>query len=165
VGLKPGIASVSTQTRLATFVVFTLGDSEYALPLDRILEVLRMVAVTPLPGAPASVAGVIDLRGRVIPVLDLRTRLDLPPLAHTLRTPILIARGGDRVVGLIADEVVEMLGVFEDDIDGPETLGRTTAAIDAVARADGRLIMILDLEAICGVLDGVAIPSGDHPDG
>ncbi len=164
-GLKPGVANLSPQARSTTFVVFTLGESEYALPLDRIAEVLRMVAVTPLPGTSDPVAGVIDLRGRVIPVLDLRIRLGVPALTPDLRTPILVARDGDRVVGLIADEVVGMLGVPAGDLHGPESLGRTTVEIDAVARADGRLILILDLAAVCAVLDDVTIPNGDRADG
>ena len=160
-----GVRRASRDDRSSTLVLFRLGEADYALPLDRVVEVLRMVAITPVPESPRAVAGVIDLRGRVIPVLDLRRRLGMPDRAYDLRTPILVAEDERRVVGLVADEVVQMLPVPAEAIDGPETLGRPAAAVEAVARPGGRLVLVLDLAAVCDVLDEVVIPDLGHRQG
>src|SRR5437660_1615747 len=75
---------------LRQFVVFRLHAREYALPVGQVVEVLHMVAMTPLPEAPAWLPGLIDLRGQVIPILDLRTRLGLRPQAPDLDTAIVV---------------------------------------------------------------------------
>jgi purine-binding chemotaxis protein CheW len=146
------------QEEMATLIVFSLDDAEYALNVEKIVEGLRMVAITPIPESPDSVCGVINLRGRVIPILDLRRRLGLTPRPFDLRSPILVADDQDRFVGLVVDEVVQMLTLPANAIDGPEALGRSRQAVSAVARTGERLILILDLECVCTVLDGVVIP-------
>src|SRR5690349_13823440 len=97
-------------------------DREYALPAEHVVEVVRMVAVTPLPEAPPWLAGVINLRGRVVPLIDLRTRLGLPPAEHGLTTAILILEAGGATIGLIADVVTEMLEIGADEIEAPGEL-------------------------------------------
>ncbi len=163
--VQTGVRRASRDDRSSTLVLFRLGDVDYALPLDRVVEILRMVAITPVPESPRAVAGVIDLRGRVIPVLDLRRRLGMADRPYDLRTPILVAEHDGRVVGLVADEVVQMLPVPAEEIDGPETLGRPAPAVEAVARPGGRLVLVLDLAAVCDVLDEVVIRSVGHGQG
>jgi purine-binding chemotaxis protein CheW len=156
------VEAVSSHTPVgdetATLIVFSLGDAEYALPVQQIVEALRMVAITPMPESPESIAGVINLRGRVIPILDLRRRLGLPPCPFELRNPILVAADNRRFVGLVVDEVVQMLTLPTNAIDGPEALGKARQSVSSVARTGDRLIMILDLGSVCTVLDGVVIP-------
>jgi len=142
----------------ATLVVFSLDDAEYALPLRKIVEGLRMVAITPIPELPDSVHGVINLRGRVIPILNLRRRLGLTSIPIDIHNPILVADDNGRLVGLVVDEVIQMLTLPANAIDGPEALGRSRQAVSSVARTGERLILILDLECVCTVLDGVVIP-------
>lgn len=128
-------------------VVFRLDQQEYALPVERVSEVLRMVAIAPVPDAPAWVRGVINLRGRVVTIVDLRARLGLPAAAYDLTTPIIVAGTGAGQVGLVADVVTELLTLPGSAIDpaGDMDAGR---AVSAVARAGDRLILIFDLEHV-----------------
>ena len=128
-----------------SWVIFRLAEQEYALPLERVGEVLRMVAITPLPEAPAWLAGVINLRGRVIPVIDLRLRLGLPPRALGLNTPIIVVEHGGRQMGLIADAAVEVLERPAEPDAVPAELAGAALLVTAIIRAGARLITVLDL--------------------
>ena len=129
----------------AQLVVFRLDEQEYALPVERVSEVLRMVAIAPVPDAPAWVPGVINLRGRVVTVVDLRTRLGLPAAAYDLTTPIIVAETGAGHVGLVADAVTELLTLPAGAIDAGTDELNVGRAVSAVARAGDRLILIFDL--------------------
>ena len=127
------------------WVVFRLAEQEYALRLENVSEVLRMVAITPLPEAPPWLAGMINLRGRVIAVTDLRLRLGLPAPAHGLNTPIIVVEADGRQLGLIADSVVEVLTQAAEVTDLPAGLVGQSRLAQATLRAGGRLITVLDL--------------------
>ena len=130
-------------------VVFKIDKSEYALPVGNVGEILRMVAIAPVPEAPSWLPGVINLRGRVIPVIDLRTRLGLEPVAAGVNTPILVAEAAGQTVGLVADSVTELLTVPLDSVEPPDELAGHGNTVEAVARAGERLILIFDLERVC----------------
>jgi purine-binding chemotaxis protein CheW len=131
------------------FVVFRLHAREYALPISQAIEVLRMVAMTPLPEAPAWLPGMINLRGRVIPVMDLRMRLGLRPRAPDLDTAIVVAHANGHILGLIADAVVEILTLPPASLAPPAALASATHTVAGVACVDDRLIVILDVHALC----------------
>jgi purine-binding chemotaxis protein CheW len=130
-------------------VVFRLDASEYALPVSVVGEVLRMVAITAVPEAPEWLPGVINLRGRVIPVIDLRTKLHLPAPKVGVNTPIIVAEHDGQTVGLVADAVSELLTVPADAIEPPNDMTATANAVEAVARAGDRLVLIFDLAQLC----------------
>jgi purine-binding chemotaxis protein CheW len=134
-------------------VVFKVDKSEYALPVSNVGEILRMVAISPVPEAPAWLPGVINLRGRVIPVIDLRTRLGLPAVPVGINTPILVTEAEGHTVGLVADGVTELLTVPLDDIAPPDELAAHGNTVESVARAGDRLILIFDLANICGAAE------------
>ena len=135
-----------------SLVVFTLNGDESAIPTEHVHEVLRMVAVTPLPGAPSWLAGVVNLRGRVVPVIDLRTRFGVPAGSVGLATPIVVVEAGDVVAGLIVDAVSGMVGVGTDDLAWQAVSDAPSPFVSAVARVSGRLILVTDVSAVC---DGV----------
>lgn len=130
-------------------VVFRIEKSEYALRVGNVGEILRMVAIAPVPEAPEWLPGVINLRGRVIPVIDLRTRLGLPRVDAGLNTPIIVAETEGQMVGLVADSVTELLTVPLDAVEPPDPRVGSASAVEAVARAGERLILIFDLERVC----------------
>jgi purine-binding chemotaxis protein CheW len=130
-------------------VVFRIGKSEYALPVINVGEILRMVAIAPVPEAPAWLPGVINLRGKVIPVIDLRTRLGLPEAKVGVNTPIVVAETEGQMVGLVADSVTELMTVQLDAVEPPDELAGPGNAVESVARAGDRLILILALERVC----------------
>jgi purine-binding chemotaxis protein CheW len=130
-------------------VVFKVDKSEYALPVGNVGEILRMVAISPVPEAPAWLPGVINLRGRVIPVIDLRIRLGLPAVPVGVNTPILVTESEGHTVGLVADAVTELLTVPHDAIEPPDELAAHGNTVESVARAGDRLLLIFDLERVC----------------
>src|SRR4051812_47873803 len=95
-------------------LVFRLQAREYALPVASVVEVLRMVAVSPLPGSPAWLSGVINLRGHIIPVMDLRLRMGLAAEPIDLTTPLIIAESNGQTLGLVVDSAVEVLSAAQD---------------------------------------------------
>jgi purine-binding chemotaxis protein CheW len=130
-------------------VVFRIEKSEYALPVGNVGEILRMVAIAPVPEAPEWLPGVINLRGRVIPVINLRKRLGLPEVEVGLNTPIIVAEHEGQMVGLVADAVTELLTVPADWVEPPDARVGSANAVEAVARAGERLILIFDLDRVC----------------
>lgn len=139
----------SNRAQPIQWLTFRLEGGEYALDIRDVIEVLSMVALAPMPQAQPWLAGMLNLRGRVMPVLDLRRRLDLAPRPYGLDTPIIVVRQADRPVGLIVDEAVEVLTLPDQALTGPDALAGADHPVSAVARLDDRLIMLLDLDRIC----------------
>jgi purine-binding chemotaxis protein CheW len=131
-------------------VVLELAGEAYGVAIGCVEEIIRMQPVTRIPHGPAFVEGVTNLRGRVIPVLDLRTRFGLPPSAPTRRSRIVVAELGQHTVGLVVDAVSEVLVLGADAVEPPSTLVTSTgsAFLRGVAKLDERLILLLDLTRI-----------------
>jgi len=143
--------SEAPEATRVTLVVFELDGREFALPIDDIAEILQMVLVTPVPEVPPWVAGVVNLRGRVIPVVDLRTRLGIEPRAPQLNTPLLIAEHGTRKLGLIADEVRDVISFDPGSLEHPaedEAGAGHADAMSGIAQVGERLIVVLDLARV-----------------
>jgi purine-binding chemotaxis protein CheW len=133
---------------LTQLVVFQLHEHEYALPATRVVEVLRMVALTPVPEAPAWLPGVLNLRGFVIPVVDLRTRLGLPADAYALNTPIIVVNGRNRRLGLIADAMVDVVALTADALEHFERSAADQSVVVALAHTGNRVILVLDADRV-----------------
>ncbi len=134
-------------------VTFTLSEKVYALLLDSVVQIVPMVALTALPGMPQALAGIMNFRGRSIPVIDLRCYLGLPPIAPGLYTPIVIVRApgsSGQMVGLMVDEVrdvVEVLQAGSSQIADllPSGLG-ALPTLSEIVRISGRSVLLLALE-------------------
>lgn len=130
------------------FVVFRLEGQRYALHLSQVERVVSMVAVSPLPETPAVVAGVINYRGSVVPVFDLRPRFGFPPREFGLSDHLLLGRTSRRMLALPVDEVLGVNEVPVEDTLAPSTLLPGVGYVTGiVALADG-LLFIHDLEAL-----------------
>ena len=131
-------------------VVLDLGGEAYGVEIGRVEEIIRMQAVTRIPNGPAFIEGVTNLRGRVIPVLDLRKRFGLPASEATRRSRIVVGELGEHTVGLVVDGVSEVLLVSAEAIEPPSTLvtSADSAFLRGVAKLDERLILLLDLSRI-----------------
>jgi purine-binding chemotaxis protein CheW len=129
-------------------VVLDLARQHYALPVRQIREVLPRAALTMLPGAPASVLGILSLRGSLLLVVDLRQRLGLPPAPATISQRIAVVDLRSLTIGLLVDAVAGIVdGVGLDD---PATTDDAEVLIRQVAEIDGRVVSILDLAAVIG---------------
>lgn len=144
--MRPGVLinEEGAGENLTELVVFRLEGREYALPVACVREVLLMVALTPVPEAPPWFRGIINLRGQVLPVLDLRGRLGLSHQAPGLNTPIVVVQTGGRMAGLIVDAVDEVLALPAGSIGPPDELVEPARSVAAFAGAGDRMILVLD---------------------
>ena len=125
-------------------VTFRLDSQEYALPIANVVQVVRIVAITPLPEAPDIVRGVINVRGRIVPVVDTRKRFGLRDKPYDLNTQLLIARHDGRMIALVVDEVSEVLNIQSANIEPPSRFGAQADAVSAMGKLCDRLLLILD---------------------
>jgi len=131
-------------------VSFKLGAEEYGVDIAQVQEINRMVTVTHVPRAPEFMEGVINLRGQLIPIIDLRTRFGMPRAEHTKNTRIVVTEIGTKRVGMVVDSVSEVLRLPVDQIEpAPEMItGVDTEYIRGVGKIEDRLIILLDLARI-----------------
>lgn len=137
----------STTLRSMDLLVFEIGEARCALALASVQEVCRAVAVMPLPGAPAAVAGVIDVRGRLVPVIDARAHFHLTPRAMEPEDHFVIGRARGRGVALVADRVRDVTRVDVATIESAALLSPSVESVVGVARLPGGLVVIHDLDA------------------
>jgi purine-binding chemotaxis protein CheW len=126
-------------------VVFTLGTEQYALPIQQVHEIIRYSEPRSVASRADWVRGVISLRGRIVPVYDLATRLGLAS-EITEHTKIVIVESGNETAGLIVDGVEEVLTVEDEQVQ--EAPGADTTLIDSVAKIGDRLVVLLKPSAI-----------------
>jgi purine-binding chemotaxis protein CheW len=131
-------------------VVFHLGAELYGVEIARVHEIIRLMQVTRVPRAPSFVEGVINLRGKVIPVVDLRRRFGLPQADHTRASRIVVVELSDHVVGIIVDGVSEVLRVNTATIEPPSPVvaGIDSEYLSGIAKVDEQLIILLDLDRV-----------------
>jgi purine-binding chemotaxis protein CheW len=139
---------------------FRVGTEMYALDIMRIKEIIRPQKLTVVPKAPAFIEGVINLRGTVLPVVDLRRRFDQPVVADR-RTRVIIATVQGRIIGLMVDEVAEVSRYTRQDIQPPPQYlkGGGSEFFLGVCRRGDDLVMVLDLEMLLSSGEQLAL---DH---
>ncbi len=131
-------------------VSFKIGSEEFGVDILKVQEIIRMVEITKVPQAPMFVEGVINLRGRVIPIIDLRKRLNLELKDHDKHTRIVVVDIGSNIMGMIVDSVSEVLRLPSKTIEPPPDLisGIDSEHIQGVAKLEDRLLIFLDLSKI-----------------
>jgi len=143
-------AEVKTKENMRQLVIFKLSGEEYGCDIDRVKEVLKMVKITPLPETLDFIEGVINLRGEVIPVLDLRKRIGLEKEQSFDNSSIVIVETAKNTAGLIVDSVTEVLNIEEKNVHEStgEQGGKKAKLIEGVGKADERLLLILNLNEV-----------------
>jgi purine-binding chemotaxis protein CheW len=133
-------------------VVFRVGETEYLLCAADVLQLESYSGATPVPGAPPFVAGIVQVRGRVVPVIDLRERFHQPRVEPSLGTRIVVAETHGRRVGLIVDSAREVIHVDPEQIKPPPRvlMERAEGFIQAVAQIGDRLLMLIDFNRVIG---------------
>jgi len=128
-------------------VSFALGSEEYGVDIAQVQEINRMVTVTHVPQAARFVEGVINLRGRLIPIIDLRTRFGMERAERTKNTRIVVTEIGSKRLGMVVDSVSEVLRIPVEQIEDAPDLGAgvDTEYIRGLGKLDDRLIILLDL--------------------
>jgi purine-binding chemotaxis protein CheW len=133
---------------LNKIAVFTIAGEEFGTELDKIVEIIRPQKVTPIPKVPAFIIGVINLRGTVIPVMDLRARFSVK--SSSLRERIVIAKMRGEKIGLLVDSVKEIMNIEKEQIASPPTIfrGLKPEYLMGIGKLGDRLIIILNLDSL-----------------
>jgi len=130
-------------------VCFYLGEKRYGANVHQVFEAIRMVEITEVPDSPNFVAGIINLRGKVIPVIDLRKRFRIPSTSYTLSNIILAGEIEGKTVGLVVDSVSSVLRIPYSSIDVlDEEISDTLGTIEGIAKLPDGLLLILNLDKI-----------------
>ncbi len=132
------------------FLTFFLGEEEYALEIMKVQEIIGLMQITPVPKTPDSVLGIINLRGKIIPVLDLRRQFDLPAVDHDELTCIVVMQVSDVLVGILVDRVNEVSDLDESHLQEiPEiNCGPLSDFMLGVGKIDDRVLMLLAIERV-----------------
>jgi purine-binding chemotaxis protein CheW len=142
--------------REGKYLTFTLGGEEYGIGILKIREIIGMLPVTAVPRTPAHVKGVINLRGKVIPVVDLRLRFGMESIPYTERTCIIVVEvESDRlqvIIGIVVDAVSEVLAIKAEDIAPTPSFGTRleTDYILGMAKMQGGVKILLDIDRVLG---------------
>jgi purine-binding chemotaxis protein CheW len=162
-GISPNTAMAKKETvaiaadqRIGKYLTFLLGREEYAIAVLKVREIMGIQDITAVPQTPAYVKGVINLRGRVIPVVDLRLKFCLPEMEYTQRTCIIVVQvvsGGVAMqTGIVVDEVSEVLnlsaGDIEDTPDFGEGAATATSYLLGMAKVKGKVKILLDIDRV-----------------
>jgi purine-binding chemotaxis protein CheW len=136
------------------YMTFRLADEEYGLAILKVRELIGLLEITRIPRAPAHVRGVINLRGKIIPVVDLRLKFQMAATDPTSQTVIIVVQlagaGGGLTMGILVDEVLEVRAIASEDIEPPPSLETELAAsfIVGVGKADKRVVFLLDIDRV-----------------
>jgi purine-binding chemotaxis protein CheW len=133
-------------------VAFKVGNAEYVVSADQVLHLETYTQATHIPGAPAFVAGLVQVRGKLVPVIDLRTRFGLAPGEHNLDSRVIVVRIGQRTAGLLVDSARDVLRLDESSFQPPPDLVEVQAAgfVKAVTTDASRLLLVVDVQRVIG---------------
>lgn len=148
--MMEGLATMGEELKL---IIFKLGREEYGMDILKVQEIKRMMKITRVPSTATFIKGVINLRGSVLPVIDLRTRLGLveQQLGDAARIIVVLIEEG--IVGFIVDEVVEVTTINTQNVEAAQALssGLSTEYISGIAKADQRLFIMLNPDIIVNI--------------
>lgn len=143
----------------ALHVLFKIADGEYVVAAADVLHMESFVGATRVPGAATHIAGVIQIRRRVVPVIDVRQRFGLPPIEPTLDSRVVVVQSGTRAVGLLVDSAREVVRIGPDDMrPTPDVITFQAAGfVKSLAQAGPRLLMLIDFQKLIGeeTLNGI----------
>ncbi|SEM39159.1 purine-binding chemotaxis protein CheW [Stigmatella aurantiaca] len=136
----------------ALHVVFKVAGAEYIISASEVLQMESYTGATPVPGAPPHVAGLVQVRGRVVPVVDARSRFGMPPAERTLDSRVVVGQLGTRVVGLLVDSAREVVKLEPSQLQPPPPMVAEQAKgyVKAVAQVGQRLVMLIDFPRVIG---------------
>jgi purine-binding chemotaxis protein CheW len=153
------VTGMATQLSAATdnaqrYLTFRLGGTSYAIGILKVQEIIGLLRITPVPGTPAHVRGVINLRGRVIPIVDLCKRFKMPATPDTERTCIVITQvsgaRGPATMGIVVEDVAQVVDLPPDRVEAVPEFGINvrTDYLTGVARLAENVILLLDIDAV-----------------
>lgn len=154
--------AAAADSRAGKYLSFQLGDEEYAIQVLRVREIVKLQHITGVPETPTDVRGVINLRGRIIPVIDLRLKFGMGAKEYDQRTCIIVVepKGSDQgPIGIIVDEVSEVLTLAESDVQPTPDFGGgvTTPFLLGMAKVRDEVKILLDIDQVLATADLTAL--------
>lgn len=138
-----------TDADIVQLVGFVIGDEEYAVPILNIVEIIKPIEFTRVPSVPEYVLGVFNIRGSVIPLIDLRRKFNLPPVNNTGDTRYIVMKGENNTAGFVMDRLTEAIRINKNRIDpAPETLSGEKGMIYGIGKREDSMLTILKVESL-----------------
>jgi purine-binding chemotaxis protein CheW len=153
--LTPNVQDAGkSDTRAGKYLVFQLGDEEFGIQVQKVREIMGVLDITQVPQTPPDVKGVINLRGKVIPVIDLRLKFAMPQREYTHRTCIIVVQvsgpRGVMLMGIVVDGVAEVLQVAGADVEDTPSFGKEVEVpyVMGLAKIKGKVKILLDIDQV-----------------
>jgi purine-binding chemotaxis protein CheW len=143
--LATGMASDDNQ-----FLTFMLQEEEFGIEILRVQEIKGLSRITPIPNMPDYIRGVMNLRGTVVPIVDLRSKFGMPGTDYNQFTVIIVVTIGEKVTGLVVDAVSDVLNIAHDDVEPASDVGidADVSFVSGIAKSGDRLITLLNMEKL-----------------
>ncbi len=147
-------AITASTTKLGKYLTFKLNEEEYGIGIIKVKEIIGMMTITSVPRTPEFVKGVVNLRGKVIPIVDLRLKFSMEAIPYTERTCIIVveidSNDATVLIGIVVDAVSEVLNINEDDIEETPTFGTelNTEYILGMAKLEGAVKILLNIDKV-----------------
>jgi purine-binding chemotaxis protein CheW len=143
-------AIASKKVEGGKFLTFFLGKEEYAIEILKVQEIIGLMSITPVPNMPAYIRGVLNLRGKIIPVMDLRSRFGLPPVEDTTETCIVVVQEGQYRMGTVVDKVSEVADIDGANIEDVPTFGNAAGSeyLSGIGKHEETVKLLLDVSRV-----------------
>jgi purine-binding chemotaxis protein CheW len=162
--LNNSLSGESEDTQKGKFLTFHLANEDYGIEIRYVTEIIGIQKITEVPDMPAFVKGVINLRGKVVPVMDVRTRFSMPPREYDDRTCIIVVDVDEKSVGLVVDKVNEVADIPDKQIEPPPRTNReSTSYIQGMGKIDNQVKILLDVQKLL-YSDELAMSTGSCGD-
>ena len=154
IAVEPQANDIEQQIGMAAdenqYLTFTLGEEHYGVDILRVQEIKGYTAVTRIPNTPAYIKGVLNLRGTIVPIIDLRAKFGMDKIDHTMFTVIVVVVVRDRVMGLVVDSVSDVLNIARKNIQATPEFGAKVdvSFMNGIGKSGDKLITLLDMDRL-----------------
>lgn len=147
---KGAAQQIESDTEGKQFLTFQLGEELYGVDILRVQEIKGYTAVTKIPNTPSHIKGVLNLRGTIVPIVELRTMFGMETIDYTILTVIIVVVVRDRIMGLVVDSVSDVLTIGKKDIQAPPEFGTTVdvSVLDGIAKSGDKLVALLNIDRL-----------------
>ncbi len=147
---KESAQQVGIDTDGNQFLTFQLGDELYGVDILRVQEIKGYTTVTKIPNTPDYIKGVLNLRGTIVPIVELRTTFGMPTIDYTMFTVIVVVVVRDRIMGLVVDSVSDVLNISKKDIQAPPEFGAKVdvSVLSGIGKSGDKLVALLDIDRL-----------------
>jgi purine-binding chemotaxis protein CheW len=142
------------------FLTFNLGEELYGVDILRVQEIKGYTTVTKIPNTPPHIKGVLNLRGTIVPIVELRTKFGMPTIDYTTFTVIIVVVVRDKVMGLVVDSVSDVLNIDKKDIQAPPQFGAKVdvSFLNGIGKSGDKLVALLDMDRLLSESDTQETP-------